>query len=169
MKHTCSTALILAMAIASWRSAPAEVFAPAPKAKAGIAQLDWLEGTWEGTDGKSRWEAIYSSPSGGAILSASKELRGERLVMIEFEHFYEKNGVVHLTPYPFGKKSVEFPMVDFDPETKQAVFENVEHDFPRLFVYTRTDADTLTIHLEGDQGEKAVEQTLELKRVPAED
>ncbi len=117
-----------------------------------VADLGWLAGVWSGSDGSSDWEAVYSTGAGGHLVGASKELQQGRVVMTDFEHFYERDGELRMTPYPFGKASVEFTLAEYDGATRTAVFENPEHDFPRRFEYRRTGETTLEIALEGDMG-----------------
>lgn len=130
-----------------------------------VAALGWLEGRWLGSDGQSRWESVYSSAEGGQILSASKELRGEQVVMIDFEHFYVREGAVRLTPFPFGRRSVEFTLTELDLDARRVVFENLEHDFPQRFEYHRSGEKALRITLTGEQGGQPLEVTLALERV----
>jgi len=129
-----------------------------------IADLDWLSGAWTGGDGQSTWETSYSSPDGGQIVAASKEMRGGKTVMIDFEHFYERAGSVRMTPYPFGKKSVEFTMTEFSRADKRAVFANPEHDFPNRFTYQRSSKSSLKITLEGTMNGSPLRVDISLAR-----
>lgn len=132
----------------------------------GIERLAFLAGTWRGTYPGGEWESAYTTPQGGVVLSSSKDMRGGKVVMIEFEHFREVEGNIVLTPYPFGKKSrVSFKMTEFDTNAKRAVFTNPEHDFPNKLVYERTAKDELTIQVIGTQRGKPIEQTMNLKRI----
>jgi hypothetical protein len=132
--------------------------------KAEISDLAFLAGSWTGGDGTSEWESVYTGPEGGRIVGASKELRGGRTVMIDFEHFYEREGELRMTPYPFGNKSVEFTLTSFDRQARQAVFENPEHDFPKKFTYRAGGDDALTIELEGEMGGSDAKFAIEFKR-----
>ncbi|MFT7464995.1 MAG: hypothetical protein ACI9EF_003355 [Pseudohongiellaceae bacterium] len=117
-----------------------------------VTDLDFLAGVWSGSDGQSDWESSYTTGAGGQLVGASKEMRMGKVVMMDFEHFYERDGSMRMTPYPFGKPSVEFTLTDFDAAERMAVFENPEHDFPKRFVYQRTSATTLEITLQGSLG-----------------
>jgi hypothetical protein len=135
-----------------------------PELRKGIAALGWLAGSWRGTDGRSVWETCYSTPEGGQIVSASKEMRGGRAVMFDFERFRTTSDAVVLTPYPFGKKSVDFTLTGHDPAVKKAVFVNEEHDFPKRFTYAIDAEGRLTIRLEGEQRGKPVKLELKLEK-----
>lgn len=133
-------------------------------AKLSVADLGFLSGVWQGSDGGSRWESWYSSPEGGQLVGASKELHDGRVVTIDFEHFYEREGQLRMTPFPFGKKRVEFTLAAHDAAARKAVFENPEHDFPSRFTYQRVDEQRLRIVLEGQPGVPPGTITLEFTR-----
>jgi uncharacterized protein DUF6265 len=115
-----------------------------------ISDLTWLEGTWRGRVGTRDFEARYSGPEGGIILSASKYSTNGRPAGFEFERFQEKDGHVVLTPYPDGKESpATFRLTDLDQKTRRAVFENPKHDFPTKISYQRVADDSLTILVSG--------------------
>jgi len=128
------------------------------------ADLDFLTGAWSGTDGNGSWETVYSSSKGGQIIGASKEFRGDRVAMIDFEHFYVRENKLRMTPFPFGKRSVEFTLTRFDATSRIAVFENPDHDFPKKFIYRAGGKDALTIELSGQMSDSAVELAIEFKR-----
>ncbi|MHC4845591.1 MAG: DUF6265 family protein [Planctomycetota bacterium] len=129
-----------------------------------VEDLSFLAGSWTGTDGTSRWESVYSSAEGGMVVGASKEMRGDRVVMIDFEHFYERDGQMRMTPFPFGNRSMEFTLTAFSIADRRAVFENPENDFPKRFTYEATAADHLRIELVGEMGGEAMSVVLELDR-----
>ena len=133
---------------------------------AHVSDLAWLEGSWIGSDGESDWESVYTGGRGNVIVGASKELKGERCVMSDFEYFYERDGALRMTPYPFGTKSVEFTLTSYDSAARRAVFENPDHDFPHTFVYHRVGDERLTISLAGAMGGEDVRFTLDLHPAP---
>ena len=134
--------------------------APGPS----IEDLDFLEGAWFGTDGNAEWEAVYTGPLGGEVLSASKEIRGERVVTRDFERFHVRDGRLTLTPFPNGRQSLDFPLIELDAEERRAVFENAENDFPSRFTYHRVEDERLLIRLEGESGGKPLSIELDLER-----
>jgi len=139
---------------------------PAKAPNGGVADLGWLAGTWRGGAGQSTWESCYSSAEGGEVVSASKEIRGGRVVTCDFERFWDKKGTVVLSPFPHGRKSPhDFPAVELDPKAQKAVFENAANDFPRKFTYHRAAPDRLVITLEGEGKGGPMQMRLELKRV----
>lgn len=136
---------------------------PSEKASAALASLSWLRGVWRGPHESGEWEACYTSCDGGLLLSANKEIKGGRVVMIEFERFKVHGEDLFMTPYPYGRESkVQFRMIENDPAARRAVFANPEHDFPKRIVYHRKADDRLLIEVEGEQRGQAVHLTLDL-------
>jgi hypothetical protein len=132
-----------------------------------VADLHWLAGQWTGSDGESDWEATYSTAKGGMLVGASKELRDGKTVMFDFERFYMRGAKLCMTPYPFGRESVEFVLTDFDADAQSAVFENPEHDFPNWFRYQRESEDKLVIELKGAMGGSDVHVRIALSQAGA--
>jgi len=121
-----------------------------------VARLGWLEGKWVGTFENNPFEAIYSSPKGGVILSISKEFGEKGPCFIEFEKIEYWEDRVFLTPYPGGEKSDNFDLVDYDPIVQKAHFQNLEHDFPTDIVYERMyDNLDITVSGKNNDGELA--------------
>ncbi len=121
-----------------------------------LKSLAWLEGTWHGKVGGSDYEAVYSSPKGGTIVSASKQSQGDRTQMFDFETFEVRGSDIFMTPYPGGKKSVSFRLEGHDPAKQSAKFVNADHDFPKALLYERVGEDRLQISLFGDGPSAAV-------------
>lgn len=132
-----------------------------------LRSLGWLEGRWRGPTGSlgdESFEAIYSSPDGGVILSVNKSFAGEQVTFVEFERFEVANGKVVMTPFPDGQRACTFTLVEHDATARRAVFANPANDFPGRIVYERVDADGLRIHVEGTQGGEPMKLLLDLRR-----
>lgn len=161
-------AAVVALAATSFVRAEDAPSTPKPAAtatKKGLAALDWLSGSWTGSDGEGgAWETCYTSTDGASILSSSKEMRQGRTVMFDFEVWSEKDGKVVMTPYPHGKRSVDFTAKDFDPAKRRILLENAGHDFPRTFTYEVGEDGKLRITLAGEQGGSPLTMTLEFER-----
>jgi hypothetical protein len=124
-----------------------------------ISDLSWLEGTWHGQVGGRNFEAHYTGPEGGQILSASKYTKEGQPAGFEFERFEQRGDTLVLTPYPEGNSSVPFPVAEYDSKSRRVVFENLGHDFPTRISYQRVAKDRLTILVSGP-GEDGNEQVL---------
>jgi uncharacterized protein DUF6265 len=132
---------------------------PPPPVPPSVRDLSWLEGIWVGNIGGRSFEAHYTSGQGGQILSASKYTENGKPAGFEFERFEQQGDTLVLTPFPEGKSSVSFPLVEYDAKAKRAVFENLAHDFPTRISYQRLARDRLTILVSGP-GEDGKEQVL---------
>ncbi|MBD3403183.1 hypothetical protein GF420_09835 [candidate division GN15 bacterium] len=163
-KQGIRTAVLVAATLVVLGAAGTTLFVISPMAQQatgfsgprGVTGLHWLEGTWRGTLGDNIFEARYSSPEGGQVLGMSKEFLPNRPAYIEFERFHAIEGEVVVTPYPAGRQSVNFALTSHDPETRRAVFENPEHDFPTKLVYHRIESDSLVIEVSGPDSTGAI-------------
>lgn len=135
-----------------------------PTALIELESLGWLAGTWEGPYRDGTWEAVYSSPAGGEIVSANKEMAGGCVRMFEFERFRVVGADVVMTPYPFGRPMGDFRLREHERPARRAVFENPENDFPREIHYARPADDTLTIELVGERSGEPVRLGMTLKK-----
>ena len=153
MRAALVPVLLLALA------APAGAHPPEKRMPVDASRLAFLEGTW-----RSAWfEATYTAPTGGVVLSCSKELRDGKAVFIEFERFDVRDGVLTLQPYPGGKMApVSFALHALAGD--RAHFRNAAHDFPQDLVYERVAPDKLRIVLTGVEGGKPRELRFELER-----
>jgi hypothetical protein len=130
-----------------------------------LSDMRWLEGAWRGDFEGTPFEAIYSGPDGGAIISVSKEYHQGKRCFFEFEKFLVEGDTIVMTPYPNGEKSDSFPLKSYDINLKQAIFENKAHDFPTTFSYRRLSSDTLLIVVSGIENGKLRELTARLTRI----
>ncbi len=135
-----------------------------------LEDLSWLAGSWsgevKGAAPGTRFETHYTTPHGGVILSSSKALSQEgELRWFEFERFETRDGALQVTPYPNGKASVSFTLVEYDPAAKKAVFANAEHDYPNRITYQRVADDRLLFVVAGDD-EGAAVMEFSLSRLP---
>lgn len=138
---------------------------------ARLEDLSWLAGSWsgevKGSAPGTRFETHYTTPQGGVILSSSKAFGQDgKLRWFELERFEARDGVLQVTPYPNGKASVSFTLVEYDPAAKKAVFANPQHDYPKRITYQRVADDRLLFVVEGGVGEGAPVMEFSLSRQP---
>lgn len=134
-------------------------FSFAKPEQADISALSWLSGNWE----MEGFKTHYTTPEGGEIFSISRYFKDGKVTFFEFEHFYTKDGVILLNPYPKGQKSVVFKIANYDPAIKKAIFQNPEHDWPTEISYERTAEDRLYIQVSGLQDGKMRVEKFDLK------
>lgn len=163
MKKTASLALILGLiGLFSARAEP-------PAGNVGIESLGWLAGSWsgeiQGAGSATRFEALYTRPEGGVILSTSKAFSQEgKLVWFELERFQVQDGLLQLVPYPNGTASVPFTLAEYDAAAKKAVFTNPQHDYPTRITYQQVAEDRLLFIVAGGEGAPVFE--IRLSRQP---
>ena len=136
---------------------------------AKLAEISWLEGRWTGKAKASgvEVESVYSGSEGGMIVGATKEYRGARLVMFDFEHLrVDRLGRIVMTPFPFGKKSVTFTATTVDRARRLLEVANPKHDFPQKIRYDGGRPGELTITISGKPRGRRIVETYLLRRAP---
>lgn len=162
--HCLAPLLALLLAVGSAVAEDAEPAKPKPDPQAAIKSLGWLAGTWTGSVGPGTWEAVYTTASGGEVMSTNKEIRDGKVVSFEFERFFVKGADVVMTPYVKGINKVAFTLTKNDPAAKRAIFENPKHDFPQRIDYHRQGNDLLVISVTATRGGREVGFKLSLSR-----
>ena len=123
-----------------------------PEARATIAQLAWLAGTWTGADGPVAFQERWTSPAGGAMLAVSRTLKGDRMVAFEFLRIVERDGSLRYIAQPNGRPPTEFMLTAITADS--ATFENPTHDFPKMIRYSKRADGSLEARV-SDGGQKA--------------
>jgi hypothetical protein len=123
-----------------------------PAARATIAQLAWLAGTWNGADGPIAFQERWTTPAGGAMLAVSRTLKGDRMVAFEFLRIVERDGTLIYIAQPNGRPPTEFTLTAITADS--ATFENPAHDFPKMIRYTKRADGSLEARV-SDGGQKA--------------
>lgn len=125
----------------------------AEPAKATVADLAWLAGTWSfernGRVVTERWTA----PAGGMMLGTSQTVAGERTLDYEFVVLRtDKEGRVVYVAKPSRQPEATFTLVKV--VDREVVFENPTHDFPQRISYALKADGTLLAAIEGTKDGK---------------
>lgn len=120
-----------------------------------LADVAFMSGCWRGRLPNGWIEERYSPPAAGLMMGTSQTVEDQKTAFFEFIQVVEKDGEVDMIPAPGGQKSVAFRLVRV--EGKKAVFENLEHDFPKRIVYHLKDDGTLLALVEGSKPEQTLE------------
>lgn len=131
------------------------------QASGSLNNLSWLAGCWEGREGKSVVEEIWSKPSGGSMIGLGRTVNGTRTVSFEFMQFREENGSLVFLPQPQGGAQVRFPLKSIEGET--LTFENLQHDFPQRVFYQRK-GNLLLAGIEGNEKGKFSRFEFQMRR-----
>lgn len=104
-------------------------------AKATLADINWLEGTWAGTRSTgASFEERWSPAKGGAMLAVSRSVNSSgKMFAFEFLRIVERDGGLVYIAQPNGAPPTEFVMTELS--AKRGVFDNPRHDYPKRIVY----------------------------------
>jgi hypothetical protein len=134
---------------------------PRPPARAAIAQVAWIAGSWSGGSGGPTFEERWTPPAGGAMLAVSRTLKGDRMVAFEFLRIVERNGGLVYIAQPDGRPPTDFVLTEIANDS--ATFENPSHDFPKMIRYTKQADGSLEARI-SDGGQRA--QSFVFRRTP---
>jgi hypothetical protein len=123
---------------------PAASAAQAPT----LQQLDWLAGCWA-ANGPTRQSAEHwMAPAGGTMLGMSRTLSQGKTAEYEFMMIrQDADGSIHFVARPSGQAGASFKLSGGGP--REAVFENLDHDFPQRVIYRLAEDGTLAARIEG--------------------
>ncbi|MEK7728202.1 MAG: DUF6265 family protein [candidate division KSB1 bacterium] len=120
----------------------------AQEQKPTINDLAWLAGCWErsgnGREGVEQW----MKPAGQTMLGMSRTVANGKLREFEFLQLRTKeDGSIHYVALPSGQQETWFKLVKSGKH--EAVFENLEHDFPQRIIYRLEKDGSLLARIEG--------------------
>lgn len=98
-----------------------------------LEKIAWLAGHWRHRSEGTMTEELWLPPLGGLMLGLNRHAPGEGKVGFEFLRLAEDSTGVTYYASPGGAKPTPFRLKVADDAT--AVFENLEHDFPKRIEY----------------------------------
>jgi len=132
------------------------------QSRESLSDLAWLAGGWQGTMGKAQIEEHWIQPAGGTMLGVSRTVAGGRTVSFEFLRIESRpDGPVYVAQ-PQGRPPVEFKLTQ--RSENRAMFENLQHDNPKIIRYSKESDGSLRAEIEGD--EKGTHQKMEFRFQP---
>lgn len=139
--------------------------APLQAQNVTIDQLAWIAGCWE-RSGKDRVTVEqWMKPSGGMMLGMSRTVAKGRTVEYEFiQIIQEENGDIYYVALPSRQEKASFKLVKHSEG--EALFENLEHDFPQRIIYRLEKDGSLFARIEGmiNGKERSVDYPLKRSR-----
>ncbi|HLE70307.1 MAG TPA: DUF6265 family protein [Vicinamibacteria bacterium] len=111
--------------------------------------LRFMEGDWRGESGKARIEEHWIEAAGGIMLGVSRTIVSGKTVAFEFLRIEAREDGVFYVAQPNGRPGTDFKLTKVS--AGEAVFENRQHDHPKIIRYRLAD-DTLVTEVEGDEG-----------------
>ena len=137
-------------------------FSLSAQSQDSLSDLAWLAGGWQGGMGKAQIEEHWIQPAGGTMLGLSRTVAGGRTVAFEFLRIESRaDGAVYVAQ-PQGRPPVEFKLTQ--RSENRAVFENPQHDHPKIIRYSKEADGSLRAEIEGD--EKGKHKKIEFKFLP---
>jgi Domain of unknown function (DUF6265) len=120
----------------------------AQTSKHSINDLSFLSGCWElKTNGREVNEQ-WMKPSGGVMLGMGRTVANGSVREYEFTQIREeKDGAIYYVAKPSGQPEASFKLLKL--QNKEAVFENLEHDFPQRVIYRAQPDGSLFARVEG--------------------
>ncbi|MCI0573770.1 MAG: DUF6265 family protein [Myxococcaceae bacterium] len=129
---------------------------------ASLSQLSFLVGTWETTLGRAQVEELWMPPAGGTMLGLSRTIVGDRTASFEFLRIEARADGIYYVAQPNGRAPTEFKLTRLEGQT--AVFENPQHDHPKLIRYRGNPDGSLLAQVEGEEKGKRVVQDFPYRR-----
>lgn len=129
-----------------------------------LDSLAWLGGCWNGSSDARVYQEQWMKPSGKTMLGMSRTVANGKTVEYEFLRLHEEaNGNIFYTAEPSGQSETSFTLVKLSHA--EAVFENLDHDFPQRIVYRLHGDGSLTARIEGKSKGKERGVDFSMKRV----
>lgn len=118
-----------------------------------MADLAWIAGSWGGEHDGGWIEEHWMAPNGGSMSGMSRLVIGDRTAFHEYLRIAQnKDGTIDYLAQPKGKHPPTLFRLTTLTATK-AVFENPEHDDPKVIRYELKDG-ALVATTEGDSNGK---------------
>lgn len=130
--------------------AQASPAAPAA-APATVEDLAFIAGSWV-MDGPPRIEEHWMKPAGGTLIGMGRVSGDGKTFFFEFLRIETRPDGIFYVAQPKGGPKTDFKLVKGAPG--EAVFENLQHDFPKRIIYRRLEDGRLFARTEGDGTEK---------------
>ena len=115
----------------------------------GLERLTWLAGDWGGTLGRAQIEEHWLPAGGQIMLGVARTVAGGRTVSFEFLRIEARADGVYYVAQPGGRPPTDFKATQL--EDHLAVFENPQHDHPKIIRYSLQPDGTLLAQIEGDE------------------
>lgn len=128
-----------------------------------VEDLSWMYGDWETAPGRMQIEEHWTKPSGGAMLGVGRTIAGGKMVFFEYLRIEARGTDLFYVAQPKGRSpGTDFKLVK--SSDGEAVFENLQHDFPKRIIYRKQSDGGLTARIEGDGTEKEKPQEFKYRR-----
>jgi hypothetical protein len=122
---------------------------PAAETSSSVEDLTWLAGCWASIDGELGSGEQWTLPAGGTLFGVGRTVKNSATVSHEFLQIRETGaGDIEYIARPSGQTGATFKLVKLS--AGEAIFENLEHDFPQRVIYRLTSSQRLDARIEGE-------------------
>lgn len=135
----------------------------AQEKKTTLADLAWLAGSWDGSSGGREYLEQWMKPAGQTMLGMSRTVMNGKTVEYEFVQIREQQGDLFYIAKPSGQTEASFKLLKYI--NQEAVFENLQHDFPQRIIYRLEKDGSLAAAIEGTSKGKLKRIDFPMKRV----
>ena len=119
---------------------------------AKIEDLGWIAGCWESSDKGVLISEQWMKPAGGMMMGMGRTVKSGKTTTFEFVRIVQDaSGIAYVAKPAENATETPFKLVKWS--AAEAIFENVEHDFPQRVIYRRS-GDKLLPRIEGTVGGK---------------
>jgi hypothetical protein len=108
---------------------------------------EFMAGTWRTVVDGRTIEEHWSAEAGGIMLGTGRTIGRSGKASFEFLRIALHEGSLAYIAMPGGRSTTAFPLKSLTSD--RAVFENLQHDFPKRLIYWR-DGAKLCVRVEGD-------------------
>lgn len=108
----------------------------AQSGKNDLRKLAWISGVWSLQSANTVVEEHWTGADGGRMVGMGRTIESGKVVSFEFLRIEQRGDEIFYIAQPGGNPPTEFRMVSAGND--EAVFENLQHDFPQRIRYRRT-------------------------------
>ena len=127
-----------------------------------VEDLSFLTGDWLTTSGGTQVDEHWTAVAGGTLMGLSRTVNAGRTLGFEYLRIETRPDGIFYVAHPRAKSpGTDFKLVRL--QDREAVFENLAHDFPKRIIYRRNPDGSLTARVEGDGTEKEKAQEFQYK------
>lgn len=119
-----------------------------------LADLSWMNGYWVNQENGTASEELWSTSKGGMMIGMNRSIYANGRSSFEFLRIVESEGKIIYLASPGGQSPTPFTLTQ--STDKNAVFENMENDFPQRIIYSR-EGNTMTARIEDTSGENGMQ------------
>ncbi len=132
-----------------------------------LAKLAWLGGCWKSESGEPGSGEYWMPLAGGTLIGVSRTIKDGKTVAFEFLQIRaDSDGKLAYFAQPSGQSPASFPLLRISDT--EAVFEDLQHDFPQRIVYRLEGKSRLAARIEGTANGKLRVIEFPMNRVSCE-